>query len=203
MRLETRIRSLAKTITWRMIATGVTLAVAYLLLGKWTESIYIAVLANGLKALFYYFHERGWNLIRWGMKEEKVKFNLERRYLEEMLSHAFQEAPNECCGLLAGADSQVTRVYRLTNVEHSPYRYKADPQELFQALKEIEQNGWQLLGIYHSHTHAPAQPSPTDVELAFWPDSLYFIISLSESQPVIRAFKIQDGRTEEVEVVST
>jgi len=202
MRVETRSRSLVKSVTWRLVATATTFLVAYSLLGTWYESVSVALLANGIKFLMYYLHERAWNLANWGIQETRERFFLERKYLEEMLSHALEEAPNECCGILAGRQGRVTRVYRLTNVERSPYSYKADPRELFRTLNEIEQNGWELIGIYHSHTYTPAQPSPADIELAFWPDSIYFIVSLNESRhPLIRAFKIRDGRTEEVEVV--
>ena len=135
-------------------------------------------------------------------KQETGVFYLEKRYAAEMIAHAREEAPNECCGILAGSDGRVTRLYRTTNIERSPFRYNVDSRELFHVLKEVEEKGWEILGIYHSHTHTPAQPSPIDVELALWPNSLHFIISLSESsQPVIRAFKIIDREVKEERVV--
>lgn len=201
--METRLRSLLKALSWRVIALLVTLFVAYFFLGKWTESISIAIGANAIKTLLYYLHERGWNLVNWGRSKRKASsFYLERRYVEEMIAHAREEAPNECCGILAGASGRVTRLYRMTNTEKSPFRYNADSKELFYIFKEMEEKGWEILGIYHSHTYTFAYPSPTDVELAFWPNSLHFIISLSESsQPVIRGFKITEGEINEVEVV--
>lgn len=168
------------------------------------ESISMGIMVNAVKALLYYFHERGWNLVSWGRSERKAGlFYLERRYAEEMIAHAREETPNECCGLLAGADGRVTRLYRVTNIERSSTHYEADPKQILHILKEVEERGWELIGIYHSHTHTSAYPSAADLELAFWPDSLYFIISLSDAEPAIRAFKIIDGQIEEepVEIV--
>lgn len=130
----------------------------------------------------------------------KDTINLEERYAREMIAHAKEEAPNECCGILAGSDSRVMKLYRAENAEASPSRYSVDPRDLLRIHREIEYSGWELLGIYHSHVQTEAYPSPTDAKLAFWPDSLYFIISLSRPQPSIRAFKIIDGGITEVEV---
>lgn len=130
----------------------------------------------------------------------KDTFNLEERYAREMISHAKEEAPNECCGILAGSDSCVAKLYRTENAEASPTRYSIDPRDLLRIHRQIEYSGWELLGIYHSHVKTRAYPSPTDVRLAFWPDSLYFIVSLSRPQPSIRAFQIINGEIAEVEV---
>jgi len=123
---------------------------------------------------------------------------LPRRFVEEMVRHAREEDPNECCGLIAGKNGRAVRLYRITNIERSPYRYYMDPQELYQAYREMEERGWELLAIYHPHTHSPAYPSPTDVRLATWPDAYYILISLEDKEnPVVRAFRIVDGRVTE------
>lgn len=128
-------------------------------------------------------------------------FNLPAKYAQDMLAHARAEAPNECCGLIAGKKGEINRLYRTANVEKSPIRYSLHPQELLNIINEIEAQGWDLLGIYHSHTHSPAYPSATDIKLAFWPDSLYFIISLMEPEATaIRTFRIADGAVIEEEV---
>ena len=121
-------------------------------------------------------------------------FDIQRPYVDEIIAHAREDAPNECCGILAGADGRVERLYRATNIEHSPYRYNVDPKELLRVYREIEDQGWALLGIYHSHTATEAYPSPTDARLAGWPDAVYLIVSLQEPQrPVLRGFRINDG----------
>ena len=128
-------------------------------------------------------------------------FLLEKALAKEMIDHARREAPDECCGLLAGADNKVLMVYPARNALKSPAHYSLDPRELYHLLKEIDRQGWELLGIYHSHTHTEAYPSATDIELAFWPDSLYFIVSLQDpGSPRLRAFHIREGRPAEEEL---
>jgi len=132
-------------------------------------------------------------------------FTIEQHYIDEMIAHARQEAPLECCGVLAGRDGRVLKLYRATNAEHSRYCYNIEPQELFRINRECEENGWQFLGIYHSHPDSAACPSPTDVRLAaLWPESLYFIVSLlNPENPEVRAFRIRDGEVtkEELQIV--
>ena len=125
-------------------------------------------------------------------------FTIEKHYIDAMIAHARQEAPLECCGILGGRDGRVLKLYQATNAEHSRYRYNIDSQDLFRINRECEENGWQFLAIYHSHTDSAAYPSPTDVRLAFWPESLYFIVSLSRPEkPEVRAFRIRDGEVTE------
>jgi proteasome lid subunit RPN8/RPN11 len=132
-------------------------------------------------------------------------FTIEKRYIDEMIAHAHREAPLECCGVLAGRDGRVLKLYQATNAEHSRYCYNIEPQELFRINRECEESGWRFVGIYHSHPDSRAYPSPTDVRLAaLWPESLYFIISLlSPESPEVRAFRIRDGDVieEELEIV--
>jgi len=130
-----------------------------------------------------------------------VGLYLTKEQAEAMIQHALAEYPNEACGLLAGKDGQVERVYRMTNAEHSPVTYRLDPEEQYRAFMEMEKAGHQLLAIYHSHTHSPAYPSATDLELAYYPDSLYVIISLADkARPIMRAFRIVEGAIEEEQV---
>ena len=128
-------------------------------------------------------------------------FHLEQCYAEEMVAHAMAEAPHECCGLLVGAQGRVARLYRTRNAENSPYRYNIDPKQLLGIVRQLDEKGWEIMAIYHSHPDSEAYPSPTDVSLACWPESLYIIVSLKEwTQPVIRAFCIAEGKVREEEV---
>jgi len=125
-------------------------------------------------------------------------FTIEQHYIDEMIAHALDEAPLECCGVLGGRDGRVLKLYQATNAEHSRYCYNIESQELFRINRECEENGWQFLGIYHSHPGSAAYPSPTDVDKASWPESLYFIVSLSNPKnPEVRAFRIRDGEVTE------
>ena len=124
---------------------------------------------------------------------------------DEMVQHALEEDPNECCGILAGAGGIVLQHYRITNTERSPYRYSMDGRELNRVLIELDDNGWEMQVIYHSHTHSPAYPSDTDVRLAAnWPDPYYLLVSLMDKQsPDVRTFTIVDGTVTEEPVVIT
>ena len=114
--------------------------------------------------------------------------------IEEILAHAREESPNECCGMIGGADGQARTVYRATNAEASPLRYSIDAKEQFDLMRKIEDTGEELVGIYHSHTHSEAYPSKTDRRLAFYPDSRYLLLSVADrEQPVLRSFFIRDG----------
>jgi len=117
---------------------------------------------------------------------------ISRELYDEMISHAVVDDPDECCGILSGSGNVVQRLHRMTNVEHSPYRYSMDPKELYLTYRDIDEEGEELLAIYHSHTHSPAFPSPTDVRLATWPDASYILISLMDKgQPIVKAFRIE------------
>ncbi len=124
---------------------------------------------------------------------------------DAMVQHALEEDPNECCGILAGAGNIVLQHYRITNTERSPYRYSMDGRELNRVLIELDDNGWEMQVIYHSHTHSPAYPSDTDVRLAAnWPDPYYLLVSLMDKQsPDVRLFTITDGAVTEEPVVIT
>jgi proteasome lid subunit RPN8/RPN11 len=119
----------------------------------------------------------------------------------EMIAHAREQFPKECCGLIAGVDGAPVKLVRATNTEDSEFRYRVDDRELLGFLHECEENGWEFLAVYHSHTRSEAYPSPTDVRLARnWPDPYYILVSLQdEDSPVVRAFRITDGEISEVE----
>lgn len=119
-----------------------------------------------------------------------------KRFAAEMIAHAREDDPNECCGILAGNGEAVHRLYRIANTARSPNRYLMDPQEFLNADKDAERNGWEFLAFYHSHTHSPAYPSRTDVRMALdsgWLDVYYVLVSLEDKDcPRVRGFRIGD-----------
>jgi proteasome lid subunit RPN8/RPN11 len=122
--------------------------------------------------------------------------------VEEIVAHAREDAPNECCGMLGGSDGRATTVYRAANAEASPLRYSIDAREQFDLMRRIEDAGEELVGIYHSHTRSTAYPSQTDVNLAGWPDAVYVIVSLEGSgDPDVRGFWIRDGEISDAELL--
>ena len=120
-----------------------------------------------------------------------------------MIDHAQAEYPKEACGILGGVDGELMKLYRLTNVDPDPVmRYNADPKELKHVTDDIyDHEDWDVAGIYHSHTHSPAFPSPTDVDRALYPDASYILVSLQDRQrPDLRAFRIIEGKITELKV---
>jgi [CysO sulfur-carrier protein]-S-L-cysteine hydrolase len=119
---------------------------------------------------------------------------------DAIVEHVLAELPNEACGLLAG-NGRVEHFYPMTNADHSPMTYRLDPTEQIRVFTEIDDRGWELAGIVHSHTHTEAYPSPTDRAQAFYPEAAYVLVSLADRDaPVIRGFRILDGEVEEREV---
>jgi [CysO sulfur-carrier protein]-S-L-cysteine hydrolase len=125
-----------------------------------------------------------------------------RSLIDEIVAHARADLPNECCGMVGGADGVATTVYRAKNAEASPLRYSIDAQEQFRLMKEIEAAGEELVGIYHSHTKSAAYPSQTDVNLAGWPDAIYLIASLADAEAAdVKGFWIRDGEIADAELL--
>lgn len=129
------------------------------------------------------------------------------RLVEEIVGHCAAAKPNEACGLLAGTDGSIETVFTMSNAASSPVRYALDPKEQFEAYRAIDDQGWQLAGVFHSHTRTQAYPSPTDVRLAS-EDVPYLIVSLASHPPSLRAFRIvkeswtdDEGAIEELPVI--
>jgi len=134
--------------------------------------------------------------------------DIPRTLLDEIIDWSLRGRPNEACGLIAGgipaADGGApTRFLPLTNAAASPYRYLIDPDEQLHAMLDIDDADEMVWGIVHSHVMSPAVPSDTDVGLAAYPDALYLICSLASDQPQVRAWSIQSGAVDEIELRRT
>jgi proteasome lid subunit RPN8/RPN11 len=127
---------------------------------------------------------------------------ISRDLIDEMVAHAREDLPNECCGMIGGRDGEATSVVRVENAAASPLRYEMDPQGQFDALKEIEGAGDELIGIYHSHTRSAAYPSQTDVNQAVaWPEQVYVIVSLENADaPDVKAYDLADLKIADVDL---
>ncbi len=118
---------------------------------------------------------------------------------KEIVEQGLREFPNECCGVIAAADGVPVKVFPMKNADASPVTYRLDGKEQLHVFDELDERGWDLWAIYHSHTHSEAAPSETDIRLAFYPEARYIVLSLADrEQPVMRSFRIDDdGVTEE------
>jgi proteasome lid subunit RPN8/RPN11 len=123
-----------------------------------------------------------------------------RDLLDEIVAHARADAPNECCGMVAVQDGRAVKVYRADNAAASPVRYEIDGRDQYRIQMAIEEAGWDLGAIYHSHTRSEPVPSETDINLAFYPDAIYLIAGVAGPQPDVRAFRIVEGAVSEVEL---
>jgi len=126
---------------------------------------------------------------------------LPQEFAQEMIAQAKGEAPYEACGIIAGKEGRAVKLYRTANAEHSTTTYRLEPEEQYRIFVEMEERGWDLWAIYHSHPAFPPYPSPRDIEQAYFPEALYIIVSLAKGEPEIRAFRIVEGKVREEELV--
>ena len=132
---------------------------------------------------------------------EKDTLHIKRPFYQAMLAHLQANYPLEACGILAGANSQVTHLYAIDNILASPVAYKMDPQQQLAAMIDLEERGWDMVAIFHSHPTGPERPSPTDIAQAYYPECVYIIVSLVEKeQPVVGGFRIDNGRYHELKL---
>jgi proteasome lid subunit RPN8/RPN11 len=122
-----------------------------------------------------------------------------RAQWDSLVAHAREEAPNECCGYLRAREGVVDEVVRAVNEKASPYGYELGFKDLA-AVNDLDDEGWEV-GIYHSHPRSSAEPSQTDINLANYPHWTYLIVSLEGDDSVVRAWRIEDGRVEEEQIV--
>ena len=132
---------------------------------------------------------------------------ISRALADELLDHARAEVPNEACGILSGsaADGRATAYHPARNAEASPYVYSVHPDDLVRIVLGIEDAGEDLVAIFHSHTHTPAVPSPTDRRQAMYPDAIYLLATLTEPDAIpmqaLRAWRIADREAIEVPLI--
>ena len=121
---------------------------------------------------------------------------------DDIIAHARDHKPRECCGIVSGRQGEFLVAIRLINTEQNTTRYLFDDEEFFRVYWEIENRGDEVAAIYHSHPATVAWPSKTDVEFAFWPEAIYLICSLEhDNAPVIRGFRIVDSTITEVVLI--
>jgi proteasome lid subunit RPN8/RPN11 len=139
-----------------------------------------------------------------------MTLRLRQDQLDQLIGQAQAEAPNECCGMLAGRGEVVEAIFPGRNRDQSPRTYLMDPEDQIRAFRAMDEHGWDLVAIYHSHPHTEAVPSRTDRERALdqdgaplFPETRYVIVSLRDAaRPQVRAFRLNGSHfiEEDVEV---
>jgi proteasome lid subunit RPN8/RPN11 len=118
-----------------------------------------------------------------------------------MREHVISEHPLESCGLVGGQDGQAEVVIPVSNIAGSAVRFRMDPNEQIQAMMRIEESGWELLGIYHSHPQGPSGPSVTDFQEAAYPEAAYLIWFREGQTWSCRAFDLLENPGQEIPIV--
>jgi [CysO sulfur-carrier protein]-S-L-cysteine hydrolase len=137
-----------------------------------------------------------------------VRVKIAQDLLDEIVAHALAEPKIECCGVVAvqpaaaGAERTATRVYRAENIHASALKFEIDPMELLRLNNEIEEAGWEIGAIYHSHVRSAPYPSQTDIGFAAsWPGVEWIIVGLAGGeQPLVRSYLIDGADVREVAV---
>ncbi|MFA5335566.1 MAG: M67 family metallopeptidase [Candidatus Omnitrophota bacterium] len=131
-----------------------------------------------------------------------MSISLKRSDLEDIICHASKAFPDEACGLLAGKENRVSRVYRMVNVGQGATDYSVSIRDQLEAARQMRAEGDDMIGIYHSHPNVRPYPSSKDIRMALHPGCSYLIVSLMGSAPEVRSFRITDGlvREEPVDV---
>jgi len=128
------------------------------------------------------------------------RITIPQHIFDDMIAHCRDGYPNEACGILAGVGNEVSRLFPMRNVESSPVSYLMDSKEQFEVMKALRNESLSIVALFHSHPASASYPSAKDVALAFYEDSAYVIVSLSEREPVVKAFFITSGIVEEIEI---
>lgn len=123
---------------------------------------------------------------------------IKKDIVDNVIQIANAALPNEACGYLAGKDGVITQCYGLTNMDQSPEHFSFDPKEQFETLKDVRLKGLEIIANFHSHPETPARPSDEDIRLAYDPNIIYGIVSLAQSEEVLKFFRIQYGKSSQV-----
>lgn len=123
---------------------------------------------------------------------------LSKKQVNELIEHSRKKLPNETCGILAGKDRKVERVYQMANTDKSSTTFFMEPKQQLEIMKEIRNLRLEMVGIYHSHPDTRAYPSARDVNMAFYEDVSYIIIALQDKEDIkIKSFKIKNKKIQE------
>jgi proteasome lid subunit RPN8/RPN11 len=117
---------------------------------------------------------------------------------EDIIARSLEEA----CGLVAGVGNESRLIIPVTNILHDAFRFRLDPNEELKAFMYVEDKGWDILAVYHSHPNGIDHPSPTDIDELTFPGIIYLIWYQNADDWKCRAYLMQGGsQVSEVPVV--
>ena len=137
----------------------------------------------------------------WVDNPHTITIRIHSTQMEKMQVHVDSTAPEEACGIVGGSSGQATTVIPIENVDHSPVRYRMDPQAQWNAFQYLEMEGLELIGIYHSHPSGPEEPSLIDVKQAYYPESFYMLWFRNDDGWQCSAYRIVDSAVSRVKIV--
>lgn len=120
---------------------------------------------------------------------------------DQIVAHALDERPNECCGLLIGTVETIEDAVRARNVRRSATRFQVEPADHFAAIRRARSAKREVIGAYHSHPNGPSHPSETDLARLNDPTMFHVIVSLAHGTRTVRAFRIAEGNFTPLELV--
>ena len=131
---------------------------------------------------------------------KSFKLTIPEQIETQLYEHAKRLNPIESCGYLAGKDGVISSFFPMTNIDNSPEHFSFDPKEQFKVVKQARNENLDLLAVYHSHPNTPARLSEEDIKLFNDPNPVYLIVSLSESTPTLKGFKVIKPNENEIEI---
>ena len=132
------------------------------------------------------------------MKPLQIPYSVAR----QIADHAQADRPNEVCGLLAGRGNQILEAIPVQNIAEQPKtRYQMEPTEQIRALKQIEKDDLEWLGIYHSHPNSAPIPSPTDISKSTDSSLIHMIVSLKSRKPALKAWQIDETSITPIDLI--
>jgi proteasome lid subunit RPN8/RPN11 len=126
---------------------------------------------------------------------------IHQEHWDLMLADVSTRSPEEACGILAGTNWKSKIVFPVENILHSPTRFRMDPSRQLEIFLSLEELDLKMLGIYHSHPHGPAVPSPIDVAEAYYPRALSLIWSPKGDTWQCLGYKIQNHQVDEIHIM--
>ena len=127
---------------------------------------------------------------------------LQHHHVELLKQETERMYPVEACALLFGELSQneavVEKFEIAENRLRSTTRFEVDPARIAAAITEAEKEGYEFIGLFHSHP-APAAPSSVDLKyMRLWGDALWLILSSTDGK--LAAYQLIDATVKEATI---